>query len=82
MQSSGALNDPVAPSPVCLHQDKDCTYLRQADLEANVEVLREEMGFLRTLYDEVSLSPSPQVGYTCSGFLVVEKVVHSLSSRA
>ncbi|KAI5164984.1 Keratin, Type Ii Cuticular Hb5 [Manis pentadactyla] len=34
---------------VVLKKDIDCTYLHKADLEANVEVLREEMGFLQTL---------------------------------
>ena len=46
--------------PVCLHQDIDCAYLRKADLEANVEALKEEMSFLQSLYDEVSLFPSPE----------------------
>lgn len=45
---------------MCVHQDIDCAYLRKADLEANVEALREEMGFLQALYEEVSLSPSPE----------------------
>ncbi|XP_039080876.1 keratin, type II cuticular Hb5-like [Hyaena hyaena] len=35
-----------------LKKDIDCAYLRKADLEANVEALREEMGFLRALYEE------------------------------
>lgn len=48
----------VPPSPVCLHQDIDGAYLRKADLEANVEALKEEIGFLQALYEEVSLFPS------------------------
>lgn len=50
-----------------LHQDIDCAYLRKADLEANVEALKEEMSFLQSLYDEVSLFPSPEEGFL--GFL-------------
>ena len=46
--------------PMCLHQDTDCAYLRKADLEASVEALREELSFLQSLYDEVSLFPSPE----------------------
>lgn len=38
---------------MCVHQDIDSAYLRKADLEANVEALREEMGFLQALYEEV-----------------------------
>uniref|UniRef100_I3LJT0 Uncharacterized protein n=1 Tax=Sus scrofa TaxID=9823 RepID=I3LJT0_PIG len=37
---------------VVLKKDIDCAYLRKADLEANVEALKEEMGFLRSLHDE------------------------------
>ncbi|XP_004400852.1 PREDICTED: keratin, type II cuticular Hb5-like [Odobenus rosmarus divergens] len=37
---------------VVLKKDIDCAYLRKADLEANVEALREEMGFLQALYEE------------------------------
>lgn len=51
----GALNVPVPCSPVCPLQDIDCAYLCKADLEANVEALKEEMGFLRSLHDEVSV---------------------------
>lgn len=45
---------------MCVHQDIDSAYLRKADLEANVEVLREETAFLQALYEEVSLSPAPE----------------------
>ncbi|XP_075409076.1 keratin, type II cuticular Hb5-like [Tenrec ecaudatus] len=37
---------------VVLKKDVDCAYLRKADLEANVEALREEIGFLQSLYQE------------------------------
>ncbi|XP_004601882.2 keratin, type II cuticular Hb5-like [Sorex araneus] len=37
---------------VVLKKDIDCAYLRKADLEANVEALREEIGFLQSLYEE------------------------------
>uniref|UniRef100_G1LJF4 Keratin, type II cuticular Hb5-like n=1 Tax=Ailuropoda melanoleuca TaxID=9646 RepID=G1LJF4_AILME len=37
---------------VVLKKDIDSAYLRKADLEANVEALREEMGFLQALYEE------------------------------
>ncbi|KAM6214641.1 keratin, type II cuticular Hb5-like [Rhynchocyon petersi] len=37
---------------VMLKKDVDCAYLRKADLEANVEALREETGFLQPLYQE------------------------------
>uniref|UniRef100_A0A4W2D3G3 IF rod domain-containing protein n=1 Tax=Bos indicus x Bos taurus TaxID=30522 RepID=A0A4W2D3G3_BOBOX len=37
---------------VVLKKDIDCAYLRKADLEANVEALKEEMSFLQSLYDE------------------------------
>ncbi|CAN0361298.1 unnamed protein product [Rangifer tarandus platyrhynchus] len=37
---------------VVLKKDIDCAYLRKADLEANVETLKEEMSFLQCLYDE------------------------------
>ncbi|XP_017401184.1 keratin, type II cuticular Hb5-like [Cebus imitator] len=37
---------------VLLKKDVDCAYLRKADLEANVEPLREESVFLRSLYEE------------------------------
>ncbi|XP_037369187.1 keratin, type II cuticular Hb5-like [Talpa occidentalis] len=37
---------------VVLKKDIDCAYLRKADLEANVEALKEEMGFLQSLYEE------------------------------
>ncbi|XP_061275008.1 keratin, type II microfibrillar-like [Bos javanicus] len=41
---------------VVLKKDIDCAYLRKADLEANVEALKEEMSFLQSLYDEKSTS--------------------------
>ncbi|XP_004692566.1 PREDICTED: keratin, type II cuticular Hb5-like [Condylura cristata] len=37
---------------VVLKKDIDGAYLRKADLEANVEALKEEMGFLQSLYEE------------------------------
>ncbi|XP_006884032.1 PREDICTED: keratin, type II cuticular Hb5-like [Elephantulus edwardii] len=37
---------------VVLKKDVDCAYLRKADLEANVDTLREEIGFLQSLYQE------------------------------
>ncbi|XP_049639453.1 keratin, type II cuticular Hb5-like [Suncus etruscus] len=37
---------------VVLKKDIDCAYLRKADLEANVEALKEEKGFLQSLYEE------------------------------
>ncbi|KAM9673637.1 keratin, type II cuticular Hb5-like [Trichechus inunguis] len=37
---------------VMLKKDVDCAYLRKADLEAIVEALREEIGFLQSLYEE------------------------------
>nr|XP_006203071.1 keratin, type II cuticular Hb5-like isoform X1 [Vicugna pacos] len=37
---------------VVLKEDIDCAYLRKADLEANVETLKEETGFLQSLYNE------------------------------
>ncbi|XP_037703741.1 keratin, type II cuticular Hb5-like [Choloepus didactylus] len=37
---------------VVLKKDIDCAYLRKADLEANAEALRGEMGFLQSLYEE------------------------------
>ncbi|XP_007947760.1 keratin, type II cuticular Hb5-like [Orycteropus afer afer] len=37
---------------VVLKKDVDSAYLRKADLEANVEALREEIGFLHSLYEE------------------------------
>nr|XP_021521752.1 keratin, type II cuticular Hb6-like [Aotus nancymaae] len=37
---------------VLLKKDVDCTYLHKADLEANVEPLREESVFLWSLYEE------------------------------
>ncbi|XP_012781763.2 keratin, type II cuticular Hb5 [Ochotona princeps] len=37
---------------VTLKKDVDGAYLRKADLEANVEALREEIGFLRRVYEE------------------------------
>lgn len=47
------------PTLFCLlHQDIDSAYLRKADLEANVEALKEEMHFLQALYEEVSLPVS------------------------
>lgn len=72
---------------MCVHQDIDCAYLRKADLEANVEALREEMGFLQALYEEVSFFPSPEEQVreerveafwvvACLGPLALERVVH------
>lgn len=47
------------PTLSCLlHQDIDSAYLRKADLEANVDALKEEMHFLQALYEEVSLRKS------------------------
>ncbi|XP_006095881.1 keratin, type II cuticular Hb5-like [Myotis lucifugus] len=37
---------------VVLKKDIDSAYLRKADLEANVEALKEEMHFLQALYEE------------------------------
>ncbi|XP_014702966.1 keratin, type II cuticular Hb5-like [Equus asinus] len=37
---------------VVLKKDIDGAYLRKADLEANVEALKEEIGFLQALYEE------------------------------
>ncbi|XP_004429123.1 PREDICTED: keratin, type II cuticular Hb5-like [Ceratotherium simum simum] len=37
---------------VVLKKDIDGAYLRKADLEANVEALKEETGFLQALYEE------------------------------
>ncbi|XP_002711160.2 keratin, type II cuticular Hb6 [Oryctolagus cuniculus] len=37
---------------VTLKKDVDDAYLRKADLEANVEVLEEEINFLRRIYEE------------------------------
>lgn len=51
------------PHCLCLIlQDIDCAYLRKADLEANVEALKEEKGFLQSLYEEVSLHTQVQEG--------------------
>ncbi|KAI5931575.1 Keratin, type II cuticular Hb5 [Manis javanica] len=81
-KNSGALNDPVAPSPVCLHQDKDCTYLRKADLEANVEVLREEMGFLKsTSFSCTSLDTSVVVKMDNSQELNMDSVVAEIKAQ-
>lgn len=57
---SGTERPHVPSFSVCVHQDIDCAYLRKADLEANVEALREEMGFLQALYEEVSFFPTPE----------------------
>lgn len=82
----GALND--TPSRL-LHQDVDSAYLRKADLEANVDALKEEMHFLRALYEQVSL-PIPRRasegggggrffrGVACPGSLVPGRIVRSL----
>jgi hypothetical protein len=37
-----------------IHQDIDSAYLGKADLEANVESLREETIFLQSLYEQVT----------------------------
>ncbi|XP_058414168.1 keratin, type II microfibrillar, component 7C [Diceros bicornis minor] len=37
---------------VALKKDMDCAYLRKSDLEANAEVLTQEVDFLRRLYEE------------------------------
>lgn len=58
VQCPGTRRDPHPTLSCLLHQDIDSAYLRKADLEANVEVLRAEMHFLRALYEEVSLPAS------------------------
>lgn len=37
-------------------QEVNCLYVRKGDLEANAHSLVEEVGFLKTLYEEVSTS--------------------------
>lgn len=38
-------------------QDADCFFLKKAELEAKVESLKEEVDFLRMLYEEVRSLP-------------------------
>lgn len=78
------------PTLSCLlHQDVDGAYLRKADLEANVEALKEEMHFLQALYEEVSLPISRRASeggdggrfswdVNCPGSLVLGRIVRSL----
>uniref|UniRef100_A0A8C9QFZ1 IF rod domain-containing protein n=1 Tax=Spermophilus dauricus TaxID=99837 RepID=A0A8C9QFZ1_SPEDA len=47
-----------------LKKDIDSAYLHKADLEANVELLREEAIFLRTLYEEEILILQSQISDT------------------
>uniref|UniRef100_I3MTD4 Keratin, type II cuticular Hb5-like n=1 Tax=Ictidomys tridecemlineatus TaxID=43179 RepID=I3MTD4_ICTTR len=49
---------------VLLKKDINSAYLRKADLEANVEPLREEAIFLRTLYEEEILILQSQISET------------------
>ncbi|XP_040090145.1 keratin, type II cuticular Hb5-like [Oryx dammah] len=51
-EEEAALKTTAENEFVVLKKDTDCAYLRKADLEANVEALREEMSFLQSLYDE------------------------------
>lgn len=42
---------------MCLYlQEVNCAYVLKGDLEANAHSLVEEVGFLKTLYEEVSTS--------------------------
>ncbi|KAL4701724.1 hypothetical protein H8959_015728 [Pygathrix nigripes] len=47
-----------------LKKDVDCAYLHKADLEANVEPLREEPVFLQSLYEEEIHPPQSQISDT------------------
>ncbi|XP_033077892.1 keratin, type II cuticular Hb1-like [Trachypithecus francoisi] len=47
-----------------LKKDVDCAYLHKADLEANVELLREEPVFLQSLYEEEIHLPQSQISDT------------------
>lgn len=42
-------------------QDADCFFLNKAELEAKVESLKEEVDFLRMLYEEVRSLPTAAV---------------------
>ena len=40
-----------------LSQDVDAAYMNKVELQAKVDALTDEINFLRTFYDAVSISP-------------------------
>ena len=45
------------PSLLASSQDVDAAYMNKVELQAKVDALTDEINFLRTFYDAVSISP-------------------------